>query len=135
VATFTPVYLNSADYFHNRGLVQGLAVTDVNATNVHLDGRFLSWNVANIGALCVVKSEYFTWNSGWFNIEQIWDTDLCQVFVDGSPVDGGVFFYIDYVPNRPNLVQCARLFGFTGDFVVRALPPAPASYWLTLPAL
>lgn len=133
--TFTPVYLNSEFYRCPRPYVQGVAVVDVGATAVSQDGRVITWNVGIVGARAVLNEHYFDFNHRSFNVQEVWDISECRVYVNGVEVDGGLFFYIDWTPNHHNLVQCTRLFGFTGDFVTKPIPAPPDDYWLRLPAL
>lgn len=135
MATFTPVYLNSEFYFQPRALIQGVAVADVGATGASFVDGALTWSVGLVSATVTLQPWYFPFGSQWYNVQSVWDISACEVRVSGVPVDGGVFFYIDWTVDRRNLVQVCRLFGTTGDFQIFALPPAPANHWLQLPPL
>lgn len=135
MAVFTPVYLNSPEYKHNRGYVYGVSVVDVGAINVALVGRTLTYDNPPYHVHLEVNEAYFNWNSGWWNVQGVWDIPSCFISVAGVPIDAGVFFSIEYVPGGAGLVQAARLFASYGTFQNRAMPQPPAGWWWTPPDL
>jgi len=82
-----------------------------------------------------IQPYYFPFNSGWYNVQKVWDIANCFISVAGVPIDAGVFFSIEYVPGGAGLVQAARLFAPYGTFQNRALPQPPADWWWTPPNL
>lgn len=133
--TFTPVYLNAPTYKHNRGYVYGFAVVDVGAINVDLTDNILTYDNPPYHVHAVINEAYFNWNSGWWNVQGVWDVAECFVSVAGTPIDAGLFFSIEYTPDRQTLVQACRLFFPYGTFQIRPGPPPPSGYWLPQPEL
>jgi hypothetical protein len=133
--TFTPVYLNDPTYTVSRGLVQGVCIRDLVVDSYVKTGRVLTWTIGTVRAEVAFKAEYFDWNSGLWQLQDVWDIESCHVYVLETEVDGGVFFFTDYLAGKSNLVQCCSIFFPASSEVVFELPPAPADYWLRLPDL
>lgn len=133
--TFTPVYLNPASKPVNRGLVQGFSVTDVTVDAYAHVGRLVTWTIGVVTAVIAMREEFYTWNSGMWPLGDVMSIPECNIFVSGSEVDAGAFFYWDWLPSSANIVICGSIFFPASPFTTFPLPPAPTDYWLTLPPL
>lgn len=132
---FTAVYLNPEAKYVSRGLLQGFCITDPLVDAYTVTGRIYTWTLGTVTAVIALKDAFYQWNSGLWALGEVVDVENCHILVSGEEVDGGAFFYWDWLPDRANIVLCSSIFFPVTPTILFELPVAPAEYWLTLPAL